>query len=146
METETSFWDAVDALRARDARYAREAYLFVVEALTATAASLPASRRNDPVGRHLHGQELLRGVVRRAGLEFGPLAPTVFREWGVRACEDVGRIVFELIELGQMSAQPDDSIDDFRSQFDLLEALEKAGREAPARWRPPAEGRPERHA
>ena len=117
------FWDAVDALRERDGRYHREAYGFIVGALGIAVRSLPAERRADPVGRHLSGRELLTAIVRIAREEFGTLAATVFREWGITTGEDIGRIVFELVESRLLSARPEDSIEDFRGGPDLLLAL-----------------------
>ena len=81
--TDLPFWDAVDRIRAVDARYRREAYGFVMAALGRTVRSLPRERLADPERRHLSGLELLRGVVALARREFGLLAPTVFREWGL---------------------------------------------------------------
>lgn len=120
--TDVPFWDAVDRLRERDGRYRREAYGFVVGALGVAVGRLPAERHRDPVRRHLSGHELLEGIVNLARHEFGFLAPTVFREWGVRRGEDVGRIVFELVECRQLSARPEDSAEDFRG-FELLARL-----------------------
>jgi uncharacterized repeat protein (TIGR04138 family) len=126
MDGDTAFWDAVDALRAQRKRYAREAYGFVVAALGHTVRALPAARRDDPTTRHLSGGELLAGVVGLARTEFGPLAPMVFREWGVIAGEDVGEIVFELVTCGQLSARPEDTIADFQEGA-LLERLGAEG-------------------
>ena len=123
MSATEDFWDAVDALRERSPGYAREAYGFVVHALGETVQSLPEARRAHPLERHLSGRELLGGTALLARSEFGDLAPTVFREWGVKSAEDVGRIVFQLVEDGQLSARPEDSLDDFRSGFDLMTAL-----------------------
>jgi uncharacterized repeat protein (TIGR04138 family) len=123
MSQETLFRDAVDALRERNARYAREAYVFVVAALGETVRALPPERVSDPERRHLSGRELTDGVIRVAREEFGPLAPMVFREWGVRATEDLGEIVFELVDAGQLSARPEDTRADFSGRGGLLEAL-----------------------
>lgn len=117
------FWDAVDTLRDRDGRYRREAYGFVVGALGVALRALSPERRADPVLRHLSGQELLAAVVQLARGEFGALAPTVFREWGVTQGEDVGAIVFQLVEVEQLNARPEDSLDDFRGGPDLMKAL-----------------------
>jgi uncharacterized repeat protein (TIGR04138 family) len=133
---ERRFWDAVDCVREGDARYRREAYGFVVGALGVTVAALPATRRHDPVRRHLSGRELLRGIATLAQREFGFLAPTVFSEWGVNTSEDVGRIVFQLVAIGQLSVSPEDSLDDFRG-FDLAGSLADAGGPAPRRGIPP---------
>ncbi len=142
MSGDTAFWDAVDALRARRLRYAREAYGFVVAALGETVAALPAARREDPAARHLSGRELLDGVVGLAAREFGGLAPMVFREWGVLSGEDVGEIVFELVRAGQLSARPEDTPADFQGGPDLLGRLAGQASGAPAPGgtpdRPPA--------
>ena len=137
------FWDAVDRVREQDPRYRREAYGFVVGALGVTVQSLEPERRLDPVRRHLSGLELLEGIATLARREFGFLAPTVFREWGVLAGDDVGRIVFQLVECRQLSARPEDTIDDFRG-FDLAGRLAGEGRTASAPGtRGVAPGRPE---
>ena len=123
---ETSLWDAIDEIRDADPRYRREAYAFVVAALGVTVQSLPAERVNDPERRHLSGGELLRGVVLLARREFGALARTVFAEWNVHSGEDVGNIVFALVRSGQLSARPQDSIEDFRGGVALAELLDPA--------------------
>ncbi len=123
MSQETLFRDAVDELRARGGRFAREAYVFVVAALGETVRTLPPERLADIERRHLSGQELTAGVLRIAREEFGPLAGMVFEEWGVRTTEDVGAIVFELVEAGQLSARPEDTLADFTCGIDLREAL-----------------------
>lgn len=117
------FWDAVEALREGSPEYAREAYGFVVHALGETVRALPRERREHPTERHLSGQELLGGTADVARREFGELAPMVFREWGVRRSEDVGRIVFQLVECGQLSARPEDRPEDFARGIDLMAAL-----------------------
>ncbi len=127
MSGHEDFWDAVDTLREGSPDYAREAYGFVLHALGETVRSLPTERREHPVERHLSGGELLDGTARLARDEFGELAPMVFREWGVRSSEDVGRIVFQLVDSGQLSARPEDTVEDFRAGFDLMAALASSG-------------------
>jgi len=119
---EVPFWEAVDHIRARRPRYRREAYGFVMLALGHVVEGLPDERRANPQQRHVSGQELLRGVIEVARSEFGPLAPMVFREWGVVRASDVGEIVFDLVESGQLSARPEDRREDF-SGADLLGLL-----------------------
>ena len=129
---ELPFWDAVDRVRESDPRYRREAYGFVVGALGVTVGALPLERRRDPARRHLSGGELLHGIAALARREFGFLAPTVFSEWGVHSGEDIGRIVFQLVECQQLSVSAEDSLEDFLGGPDLMRAL-RSGDERSAR-------------
>jgi len=121
---EMPLWDAIDKIRETDLRYRREAYLFVVAALGVTVQALPPERLNDSERRHLSGRELVRGVAALARREFGRMASTVFREWGLLTNEDVGAIVFALVRGGQLSARSQDTMEDFRGGPGLLEALD----------------------
>lgn len=121
--TDLPFWDAVDRIRLADPRFRREAYGFVMAALGTTVQALPPDRLGDPERRHLSGQELLLGAVSLARREFGLMAPTVFREWGISAAADLGTIVFQLVEAGQLSAREEDRPEDFAQGPDLLRAL-----------------------
>jgi uncharacterized repeat protein (TIGR04138 family) len=125
--SELPLWQAVDRIREHDDRYRREAYLFVVAALGATVQRLPLARLNHPERRHLSGGELLRGVASLARAEFGSLAETVLNEWGVESSEDIGRIVFHLVESGQLSARPEDTLEDFRAGPDVMSILRGSG-------------------
>ena len=120
---EQPFWTAVDHVRERDARYRREAYGFLMMALARTVEALPAVRRADPARRHLSGPELLDGMLALARDEFGPLARAVFEEWGLERSEDVGEMVFQLVEAGQLSARPEDRREDFAGGGPLASRL-----------------------
>ena len=48
--------------------------------------------------RHVSGQELLEGFRDYALAQFGPMASTVMKEWGLRNGKNVGEMVFLLIE------------------------------------------------
>lgn len=113
---------------ARDPRYAFEAYEFIDRALQFTQKRLGRQRRLDTAPGdprlHVRGAELLEGVRDLALLDFGMLARTVFRMWGIRRTDDFGNIVFNLIEAGLMSKSDDDQLDDFHDVFDFDEALE----------------------
>jgi uncharacterized repeat protein (TIGR04138 family) len=113
---------AVDRIRAADPRFRREAYAFVLMSLGVAAQGLSSERRRDPVRRHLTGAELLQSIVRLAREEFGSMAPVVFQEWGLRSAADVGDLVFQLVECGQLSALPEDRREDFHGP-DLMRLL-----------------------
>lgn len=114
--TEDDLWDELTRLAIDDPRYDREAYLFVLNALNWSFRKL--GRR-----RHLSGQEFTEFLVAYAQEEFGDLADCVLHEWGIFTTRDFGEIVYNLIECGKMTREPDDSIEDFDDVLDLSEAL-----------------------
>jgi uncharacterized repeat protein (TIGR04138 family) len=52
------------------------------------------------------------------------MARTVLEHWGIHATEDLGDIVFALVECGILIKQEDDRKEDFRAVFDFEEAFE----------------------
>ncbi len=112
----------------RDPRYAYEAYEFVFAALThcqKILGRLPREEMSAEVEaqHHVTGPELLQGVRDLALREFGLMARTVFRRWGINQTDDFGEIVFNLVDATLMSKTTDDTRRDFHAVFDLDRAL-----------------------
>ena len=57
---------------------------------------------------------------------FGLLARSVLAHWGIVCTEDVGDIVFALVEGGVLVKQDEDRIEDFRDVYDFEEVFESA--------------------
>ncbi|MFN8709524.1 MAG: Minf_1886 family protein [Phycisphaerae bacterium] len=94
------------------------AYQFVFSALRFTQQQLGRNSSSETTG-HISGRELLDGV-RLLGLQhFGMMAIPVFRSWGIQGTDDIGRIVFELIECGEMRKTDDDHLTDFFGVYDF---------------------------
>ncbi len=109
-----------------DPRYAYEAYEFVCDAVSFTQEQLgrvPEEEDDPDTDYHVSGEELARGACELAVLEFGMMAPVVFRQWGIRKTDDLGNIVFNLIRAERLSQSDRDDPDDFRDLFDLDKAL-----------------------
>ena len=113
-------------------RYHHNAYRFLFSALRHVQ-----DERQDGLGiqyiedsddAHVTGQELLEGVRELALQEFGCLATTVFRRWGVTCTEDFGKMVFEMVERGEMRKTEQDCIEDFIDGFDFGTALDQGYR------------------
>ena len=109
--------DVLHRLRERNPRYHGKAYLFLLSALHHVM-----ERLEEP--RHISGRELSKGVRDLALERFGPLARTVLEHWGIHATEDLGDIVFALVECGILTKQDHDRKEDFRDVFDFEEAFE----------------------
>lgn len=117
MSTCTPFDDAA-ALRLPTLRFDRRAYDFLLDALHDVIAGLNERR-------HISGRELADGVRRLALKRFGPLARIVLEHWGVRSTEDVGEMVFALVEMGILVKHTDDRPEDFVAVFDFEEAFDR---------------------
>ena len=101
--------DFSDILR-KDDRYDSRAYDFVLRVISEASATAKG---------HVTGQELL-GFFRDLALDaYGPLAFTVLDDWGLHTCEDVGEIVFNLLDSKRISKTPNDSREDFIGGFDF---------------------------
>jgi uncharacterized repeat protein (TIGR04138 family) len=120
---EINFDEAVELILAKDLRYTREAYVFVREALDFTQKLIGRESRGKI--RHISGQELLDGIRQFALQQFGPMAMTVFEEWGVKNCHDFGEIVFNMVEIGLLARTEKDSRDDFQNGYDFTDAFRK---------------------
>ena len=109
-----------------DPRYPVEAYEFVCDAVAFTQEMLGREpHEDDPpdTDYHVCGEELARGACQMAVCEFGMMAPVVFRQWGIRTTDDIGRIVFNLIKANKLSQSDRDDPADFHDLFDVEKVL-----------------------
>jgi len=104
-------------------RYHHNAYQFVFAALRYTQEW--TDRSGDESDAHISGQELLEGIRKFALRQFGPMTLTVFRHWGIRSTDDFGRIVFELIDRGEMRKTEQDQLNDFFDLYDFEEVFDR---------------------
>lgn len=98
------------------------AYPFITEALT-EAQMVLGRDRSPEAGGHVSARELLNGVRSLGQRRFGMMAPTVFRFWGISSTADFGRIVFEMIEMGEMKKTDNDQFDDFIEVYSFGDAF-----------------------
>jgi uncharacterized repeat protein (TIGR04138 family) len=117
------FAEALESVVGSDPRYQREGYIFLRDALDFTTKQQKKTKGVSV--RHVTGPELLDGVRQYALKEFGPMVMTVFDSWGIRSCEDIGHMVFNLIGAGVFGKTEQDSIEDFKNVYDFKEAFVK---------------------
>ena len=117
--TQLQFADEVlDQLQERNPRFHTRSYEFVLHALHSVIRSL-----DEP--RHITGQELTNGVRELALGQYGPLARTVLEHWGIHETEDVGRVVFAMVEQGILVKEDEDHPEDFTDLFDFEEVFDR---------------------
>ncbi|MCA9050206.1 MAG: hypothetical protein KDA89_15830 [Planctomycetaceae bacterium] len=108
--------------KSRNRVFHPNAYEFVFSALRHAQEKLGRDHSAAQTG-HISGAELLDGVRDLARQHFGLLAISVFTDWGIHSTEDFGRIVFELIEKGEMRKTDDDRLEDFVDVYDFHKAF-----------------------
>lgn len=116
-----SFTEAIDTIIARDPRYDREAYAFLRDALEFTVKKRRKTRKDEP--GDVGATELLDGCRLYALKEYGPMARLVLGYWGVRSCEDLGHLVFNLVQANIFSKTDRDTMAEFSAGFDFDEAF-----------------------
>ncbi|NDC62630.1 MAG: hypothetical protein EBZ59_01265 [Planctomycetia bacterium] len=137
----------------RDRRYKLDAYLFVLEALSFAQDTLglgesppaedletppvgspdPAGKararsgkpRRKPAERHISGQQLCEAARQYALQQYGYMARTVLGTWGIRSTADMGEIVFNMIDIGQMRKTRRDKREDFHDVYDFNDAFSR---------------------
>ena len=116
---ELAFRDGVmDRIRVRESRFDEKAFLFVLAAIEFCQQRLTERR-------HLSGRELALGCRDLALERYGVLARSVLEHWGLTKSASIGEIVFALVDVGLLSAQPTDSAADFLDVFDFHEAFDR---------------------
>ena len=117
--TELCFRDGImDRIRAREPRYREGAYLFVLAALEHSQSRLTERR-------HISGAELAAAVRELAIARFGVTSRMVLEHWGVRSTNDIGEIVFTLVDLGMLISQANDTREEFSGLFEFGQAFER---------------------
>ena len=115
------FEQSVVSILKRDKRFDPHAYFFLKDALDFTLKRIAES--NGGQARHVSGPELLVGCRDYALEQFGPMASTLMNEWSIRKCQDLGDMVFHLIEEQVFGKQDSDKKEDFSEVFDFQASL-----------------------
>jgi len=118
-----NFAEVVEQICENDLRYSSDAYHFVQEGLNHTLKSL--KRGGQHAHRHVSGQELLHGLREFALKEYGPMSKAVLNEWGIKTTDDIGQIVFNLVNASVLGKNDTDSPNDFKNVFTFDDAFVK---------------------
>jgi uncharacterized repeat protein (TIGR04138 family) len=116
-----SYTEALAQIVQDDSRYHEHGYLFIREALDFTIQAL--NKPTEGPSRHVSGAELLEGIRQFALQEYGPMARRVLLSWGINRCEDIGEMVFNLVDKGILGKTENDTRADFGGGYDFDEAF-----------------------
>jgi uncharacterized repeat protein (TIGR04138 family) len=108
--------DVMGRIRARGGRYNERAYLFLLGTIEFLQSRLE-------VRRHVTAAELAWACRDFALQQYGLLAPVVLAHWGISRTEDLGRIVYTLVEVGLLVTQPGDHESDFNAVYEFTDAF-----------------------
>jgi len=112
MTEKKDFYRAVEEICEKDKRYKSDGYEFLMQALYFTQKKLKKQT-------HVSGKELSEGLRDFAIEQYGPMAKTVLKHWGITRTQDFGSIVFNMIDRKILSKTDEDSIDDFKDVYDF---------------------------
>jgi uncharacterized repeat protein (TIGR04138 family) len=105
----------------RDPRYAEDAYVFVREGLDYTVHERNKVPKDQ--SHHVRGWELSEGIREYALREYGPVTYRVLQHWGITTCEDIGEIVYNMIDADLLGKTDEDEKEDFHGVYDFEEAF-----------------------
>jgi uncharacterized repeat protein (TIGR04138 family) len=108
--------DVLARIRAHGGKYHERAYLFVL-------ASIEFLQSRLEVRRHVTAHELAWACRDLAREQFGLMASAVLGHWGMSRTDDIGRIVFTLVEIGMLVTQPGDHESDFQGVYQFADVF-----------------------
>ena len=122
----------------KDGRYHFDSYIFIQQSLAYAQFELgmgvprPFGLEGDedemgtvPPEAHLTGQQLCEAIRLYALDMYGLMAKVVLKNWGIRKTADFGNIVYNLIEIGEMTQSEEDRLEDFTNVYDFEQAFER---------------------
>ncbi|MCL6465510.1 MAG: hypothetical protein K6T77_01995 [candidate division WOR-3 bacterium] len=108
----------LDELLRRDKRFPLEAYLLINDGLQYT---YKMTGRKE----HITPAELLEGIRRLMVERYGPLAKMVLNSWNIFTTDDIGQVVFNLLEAGLLVKTAFGRLEDYHAVYDFDRAFVK---------------------
>ena len=118
----SNFSEVINAILSKDSRYRAEAYCLLRDVLHLAFKRRKKSRKEKP-SLHVSHIELLNEFRTYVLKEFGPMGITVLHSWGIKNADDIGQMVFHLIEMGVLAKTEKDQLDAFAKGLDFQEAF-----------------------
>ncbi len=72
---------------------------------------------------HITAEELLEAIRQLMTKRYGQMAKAVLNSWGIFSTDDIGKVVFNLVNAGLMLEEEVDPIEKFHSVYDFETAF-----------------------
>ena len=105
--------DTFEDIVAKDDRYDGRAYALLMDVVHYLTKD----------GAHANAEEIMDEFRETALDQFGPLAYRVLTEWGLKSCEDIGEMMFNLAESHRIGRDENDTQESFVGGYDFEEAF-----------------------
>ena len=105
--------DTFEDIVAKDDRYDGRAYALLMDVVHYLTKD----------GAHANAEDIMDEFRETALDQFGPLAYRVLTEWGVKSCEDLGEMMFNLAEFHRVKRDENDTLEGFVGGYDFEEAF-----------------------
>ena len=112
----TKIDSTIENICANDIRYHENAYHNIFNALSYCDTVMNTEK-------NLAAKELAIGYRDVTLSKYGPLALEVLNHWGIYSTQDIGNIVFNLVNANLLGRSQGDKIEDFNNLFDLTEEM-----------------------
>ena len=99
---------------AKDHRYHARGYAFLMDVVHYLSGE---------ADKHVSGEAILDEFKERALDQYGPLTYTVLAEWGIHSTEDIGEMMFNLVDAKRVHRDENDSPDTFLNGYDFKETF-----------------------
>lgn len=105
--------DLFDDIIAKDSRYDARAYALLMDVIHFLGEG----------GKHMTSADIMEEFKERALDQYGPLSYAVVTEWGLSRTEDLGEMMFNLVEGHRVRKDENDTPESFAGGYDFREAF-----------------------
>lgn len=105
--------DPFDDIVAKDPRYNARAYALLMDVIHYLGEG----------GKHMSSVDIMEEFKERALDQYGPLTYTVLTEWGLKRTEDLGEMMFNLVEGRRVRKDENDTPESFAGGYDFKEVF-----------------------
>ena len=105
--------DSFEDIVAKDPRYNARAYALLMDVIHFLGEG----------GKHMSSADIMEEFKERALDQYGPLTYTVLTEWGLTRTEDLGEMMFNLVEGRRVRKDENDTPESFSGGYDFKEVF-----------------------